>query len=418
MSFFVALALAAGFVGARDWQPAQRALGEAYAKKDWPAMRAQARRLLELRDGAPADLYNLACAESLAGDAAAALARLGEMAAMGLSVPEAAGDADLAAARALPGWAALQARLAQNARPIAHSQLLQRLPAGLLPEDVASDPRTGELVISSVRQRKIVAVDRLGALRDLVPPQPGLFSILGLALDPERRALWATASALPHGDETPKAELGRSEFIRVDLDSGKIVARHEVALGKRHALGDATVGPNGDAYASDGFSGAVYRASADGKTFEALVEPGALGSPQTPAVVLGGAALVVPDYSRGLARLDLATREVRWLAHPRDAALTGIDGLNLVGGALIAVQNGTEPARILRLHPSADFTAIERVEVLESGVGPGKPTHGTVMGDRYVYVANPGWDRFDDDGKPLPAARPDEPALRWMALPR
>ena len=50
--------------------------------------------------------------------------------------------------------------------------------------------------------------------------------------------------------------------------------------------------------------------------------------------------------------VDLATREVSWLKPTIDVSLTGINGLYRFGNELIAVQNGSNPMRLMRMHHS------------------------------------------------------------------
>ncbi len=112
-----------------------------------------------------------------------------------------------------------------------------------------------------------------------------------------------------------------------------------------------------------------------------------------------GSRLFIPDYVRGIASLDLATRALTWLDHADDVALVGIDGLYLDGSSLLAVQNGAQPPRVARFTLDPDRKRITRVEVLERATpGLGEPTHGVLSGGSFYFLANAGWNRFDDDG--------------------
>ncbi|MCP6335836.1 hypothetical protein NL449_27850, partial [Klebsiella pneumoniae] len=74
---------------------------------------------------------------------------------------------------------------------------------------------------------------------------------------------------------------------------------------------------------------------------------------------------------------------------------------------LIAVQNGFKPNRILRLLMSADWSAVEKAEVLLRGHPDlEEPSGGQVIGDRFVFVARSQWSEFDDKGN----IRRDTPA--------
>ncbi len=146
-------------------------------------------------------------------------------------------------------------------------------------------------------------------------------------------------------------------------------------------------------------------------------------SPQTPAPSADGKRIFVPDYVRGIAVIDLASHALSWLGHADDVGLAGIDGLYVDGSSLLAVQNGAAPPRVARFTLSSDGTSVARAEVLERATpGLGEPTHGVIAEGAFYFLANAGWNRFDDDGHLLTSGTngasvpPDAPAI-WR-LPR
>jgi hypothetical protein len=192
---------------------------------------------------------------------------------------------------------------------------------------------------------------------------------------------------------------GKSAVFRFDLATGKLLRRWDVAEGGRHGIGDMTVAPDGRAYFSDGFSGEIYAIRPDGGRLETVVKRGAPRSSQTPAVTPDGRRLLAPDYGRGIAVVDVATGDVKYLPHPETVALDGIDGLYLDRGALLAVQNGTNPNRVIRIRLDAALGRTTGYEVLEANSPQlGSPTHGVVVGRRLYLLGNTGWDRMGDDG--------------------
>jgi hypothetical protein len=177
------------------------------------------------------------------------------------------------------------------------------------------------------------------------------------------------------------------------------------------------VGPTGAVFVSDSPGAALYVLAPGATTLTLLAGPEELVSPQTPAPTADGKRVFLPDYVRGIATLDLATRKLEWLAHPADVTLVGIDGLYLDGKDLLAVQNGAAPPRVARFTLSDDGRAIVRAEVLERATpNLGEPTHGVLAAGAFYFLANAGWNRFDDDGHPAPNAPADLPAI-WR-LPR
>jgi sugar lactone lactonase YvrE len=410
-----AIFLCAAAASAQEWRAAERELRDAYRQKNHAVMKAAAEKMAQQR-GAPADLYNLACAEALTGSADAALAHLKKLAPAGLSFDIAA-DPDLGALRTLPGFSELVEQFRANAKPVGAPRKLSSLPAGLLPEDVAHDAKTGRTFVSSVRQRKIVIVAADGTVKDFVPGgRDGLWAVLGLALDPARRTLWATTAAMPFAVGFDKADANRTALVKLDLDSGRLLAKLELPKSEApQSLGDLTVGPRGDVYASDSH-GPLYVLRAGAEKPEVLVARGTFASPQTPAASPDGKLLFVPDYARGIAVVELESKKVRWL-DPAGAALDGIDGLYLDKGALIAVQNGTQPRRVARFTLDAGATRVEKWEALDSNTpNLGEPTHGVIVGDELRYLASSGWDRYGNDGSEKKNAAADAPELRAVSL--
>jgi hypothetical protein len=115
----------------------------------------------------------------------------------------------------------------------------------------------------------------------------------------------------------------------------------------------------------------------------------------TPALSADEKTLYVPDYVRGIAAIEPGTRALRWLAPGEGVELSGIDGLYVYGDSFLAVQNGTEPRRIVRF--SMD---LRKQVVLEANTPAlGEPTHGVVIGRRFYFLANTGWDRYDREGR-------------------
>jgi hypothetical protein len=116
--------------------------------------------------------------------------------------------------------------------------------------------------------------------------------------------------------------------------------------------------------------------------------------------------LYVADYSHGLLVIDMASRAVAPLGLPKNVTALGVDGLYLHRGALIAVQNGISPARVIRFCLSADGRSVRKAELLDRNSAlADEPTLGVIVGDSAFYVATSQWDKFDDAGRRAPNAK-------------
>jgi hypothetical protein len=423
------------------WQLIQRRAREAHDAGDFKAYRADVQQLFELLSAHPDTVFAMAKAEALLGHAAAALDWLNAYAAMGLA-HDLGAEPDLVSLQQAAGFAAVRSRLEGNRRPVSRSVPAFALAdPDLLVEDIAYDGGGRRFFLSSVREAKIVAVEaRGGAARDFVAAgRDGIWGVLALAIDERRGVLWATTAVMPQtrgyrGDD----DLGHSAVLRYQLATGKLLKRYDLPLPphfrkpprgsragavvvppeeRQRVIGDMTVAANGDVFASEAVTGAVYAIRRGSDALEVLVAPGTFASPQTPAVTPDGRRLLVADYVRGIGIVDLASRAVTWMGHPREVAVNGIDGMYLAGDSLIAVQNGTEPNRIVRLVLDPPLTRILRWEPLESNsAGLGAPTHGTLVGRDFFFIANSGWDQLAEDGSLKPGAAMTPAAVRRLTL--
>jgi hypothetical protein len=425
---------------APSWQGLSHSAKLAHDAKDYLTYRAQVGRLYDLLSGHPDTVFGMAKAEALLGRTAAALEWLDAYAAMGL-VRDVSDQPDLASLRQAEGYAAVLARLEANKRPRSRSVRAFALPdRDLLTEDIAYDPGTGRFFVSSIREAKIVAIGKDGGgARDFVPAgRDATWGVLALAVDVRRGVLWATTAAMPQTRGYRQAEEGHTAVLRYGLTTGKLQKRYDLPLPptarpapqgsaagavpapaeeRERVLGDMTVAPEGDVFVSEAITGAVYTIGRARDELEVLVAPGTFISPQTPAVTPDGRRLLVADYVRGIGIVDLATRAVTWVTHPREIAVNGIDGLYLYGDSLLAVQNGTEPNRVIHLYLDPTLTRILRWEPLDSNSpGLGAPTHGTVVGKDFFYLANSGWDHLADDGSLKPGAALTPAEVRRVAL--
>jgi sugar lactone lactonase YvrE len=304
---------------------------------------------------------------------------------------------EFARLREEPGFAPLRRRLLNNRMPVSHASVAFRLAdSGLLPEDIDYDAKRQRFLITSVLEHKVVAVDFAGKMVDFATAPDG-WPMMALKIDPQRQLLWATEIAMNGFAVVPKAEQGQSVLLCYDLKSGQLVRRVE---GPRpSALADIALTAEGAVIASDGDHGGVYRLNFGSDRWERL-DAGDFISPQTPAMAVDGKHLYVPDYTRGIGVLDLESKRVKWIPAAGRFALGGIDGMYRVSDSLIAVQNGTDPERVIRfkLDPSASQIVSETV-IERSTSTLGDPTHAVVVAGTLYYIANSGWDVLTESGE-------------------
>ncbi len=127
--------------------------------------------------------------------------------------------------------------------------------------------------------------------------------------------------------------------------------------------------------------------------------------------------MFVADYTQGIAKVHRSNGTVRLLDAPKDALVTGIDGLVWADGSLVGIQNGLRPHCVARYRLDSSFERVEEVTVLEKGHPSfDEPTLGVRVGADLYYNANSQYRFVDDDGT-LDLARLQLPTILRAPLP-
>jgi DNA-binding beta-propeller fold protein YncE len=371
--------------------------------------------------------FGLATLAAKAGEPSTTARALDDLAAIGVGMDLSADTTLMALARANISVRTSLDRVNANRAPLARSTTLVAFTladSAFFPEGLALDPKTGRRFVASVRGRKIAVIEKGKAPRDFVTQ--GLWGALAVAVDAPRGRLWATSAAIPQMGEIANGDSGRAAIHAFDLATGKPIGRFELPrVPEGHIPGDVCVAPNGDVYVTDSTHPAIYRVragAADGTAPEEWLAHPSFRSLQGQAIAPDGKTLYVADYTHGIAGIDLASKTLWWIPSPAGTSVLGIDGMALFDGDLIAIQNGLAPARVVRLTlgratPKAPATQITAVEVLDRNVPlADDPTMGVVDGERFDYVANSQWEKYDDSGARRPGIPLTSPRLLTLDL--
>lgn len=408
------------------WDPVNGRKAAVAALADCEAGRLEAcrdglRRALVLQPDHLEFLQFLAGVEERLGNSGAALAALVRIHELGFELTFDPPEEAVEKIRARPEYQAALEKTAARRAPVVRSTEAFRLPyRDMVPESVVYDAKTGDFFVGGVHDRRIVRRRKNGELADFVPPgREGMWSMLGMTVDAERRHLWVTTNALPvtRGYE-PSLE-GRSALLCFDLDNGRELARYEAEKPGKKGFNDVRVAPDGSVFVTDHEErpGTLYRLDPKTKKLAPFGAADALGSPEGLTFSPDGRYLFVADYSYGIVRFEVATGKHLYLRDPPNTTLIGLDHLEFFGGDLIAVQNGNKPNSVIRIDLADDLEKLLGVTVLEQRhPAYSDPTLGTRVGNDLYYVATSQWGRFDDNGKLPPASELVEPLILRLPL--
>ncbi|HNC50312.1 MAG TPA: hypothetical protein PLH27_15085, partial [bacterium] len=263
------------------------------------------------------------------------------------------------------------------------------------PEGITFDKKNNLWITGSISQRLIGVVRPDGKLdTTFFKPSKPLYSVMGMRIDSLRRRLWVTTSVMPEMSGFTDSLDGRAAVVCFDADRGHEIARFEVSGG--HIFGDLCVTASGSVFISDSKAPEIYHIDTDMKKIVKWKTMDGVWNLQGVDVTHDQQYILIADYVSGIYRLNIKTGEVIKLSFVSSSMLRGIDGLLLDGTAIYAIQNGTNPLRILRLSCDPEWSKIKSVEVIDNNADfLGEPTLGCVSGGSLYYIANSPWGAYD-----------------------
>lgn len=390
----------------------------AHKEKNYSAYLSHLQSALRLRPNHPTLIYNLAGAHALVGEPDKAVALLERIAAMGLIYP-AEKDGDFAGISETHGFQSVLQKFHRNRVPQGDSRTAFTLhEKGLIPESVAYDPVQRTFYVSSVYRRKILSIDANGEVKDFATQRDGLWSALGMKVDARRRLLWVCTAANSQTIGLEERENGSSAILKFDVTSGQLVKKYLLPVDSaKHLLGDLAINVRGDVFATDSLKAAVYIIDRRNDQLELFVAGSPFVSPQGLDFSADQRHLFVADYAKGLFVIDLLTKAVSAITPAVDTALLGIDGLYFYKQSLLAIQNGTNPHRVIKLFLDQRLQRILKWQTLEAN-NPlfDEPTLGVLVKDELYYVANSQGGTVNQKGQLAAADKLREPVILKLRL--
>lgn len=306
-------------------------------------------------------------------------------------------DSAFVSYRQLPWFDDLRRRNDANQQPMpASTPHVQLRTATLWPEGVDIDPVSGVSYVSSIRRRTIVVTNLTGDERMLWPLDSGPGAVLAVRRVRGEDALWATIAGMPQMTGYASGDSGIAALLKVRISDGKVLRRVDLPAG-RHVPGDLAVTHSGDVFVSDSHQPVLYLLRAGADSFDAIRHP-LFRSLQGIAVDPAGRVFLA-DYAHGLLRVDPVTGRVRRLGDAPNSTALGCDGIAWHGGAIIAIQNGVSPARVMRFTLNASGDSVVAATVIDRNIRlADEPTLGVVVGDDFYYIANSHWEKYTDAG--------------------
>ncbi len=364
---------------------------KAYVSKDYAQFRDLVAQLHALFPYNQQYMTQLVYAHALNGDRENAYNMMLTMQRQGLSY-DFNSSQDSSNVRGTEAYDYINDLMVRAGEPNGFAELRFTLPAEVvLPTALVWDPSREAFLVGDASQGGLWQVERSGETRRLAfaDEDTGLWSIFGLLVDAENNRLWVSSSASRIHAEIDPAEAGRAGLFEFTLDDLKLVKKYPVAAdGLPHRLGEV-VKLGDDLYSIGAYRPILYRLTAGEDRVRPFIA-------LTQSVLLRGLVadearqlLYVSDYEQGVQIIDLRAQQALALAVPETLNMGGIESLAITDNALVVVQSGITPQRIMRLNLDATGGTVEGVVPLAIAMEFfDAPNAGVLVDDELFFMAN------------------------------
>ena len=379
----------------------RRMASEAYATGDQEQYRNLVTRLHQLRPNNSDYMYQLVLAHAALSEREKAFNMMVQMQQQGLSY-DFNESQDSMSLRETRLYEYLNDLMVRAGEPIGEYQVVTALDSALgRVEAIDWDPTREAFLVGSVTAGRLVAVNEDGGFQELIRAdrENGLWGIHDIIVDAPRNRLWVSSAATRAYSGFDETERGRSALFEFQLDSLDLVKKYPAPVdGLPHSLGNAALSHSGDLYVADRSLPIIYMLKAGADRLIPVFASKGLVSLRGIAASAKGDIVYVADREMGIIRVDLLAGQAVALNRPETLNLGGVDGLELIDGNLLVIQNGIRPQRIMRLEldeSGSSVTEIAPVIVAPSELA--SPTHGTVRGNRLFFLADAKSDEGNDE---------------------
>lgn len=389
----------------------------ALRREEYPWAAQNFEKAIAVNPGDEVAHYLAAAAWARHGDAEAVARHLRRLAELGSDLRPREGS--FAAVAGDPVYRAAANELSARGREVVRSEVAFFVEErDFYPEGMAWDPVEEAFYLGSMHHGKVVRARREAGgwrLDELVPPGvEGVYAVVGMEVDPERRLLWAATASFELWRGFAPETGGKASLVAFRLGDGSVAELHPVDLGEPpRGVNDVAVAADGTVYATDTFQGCLYRVPPGGE-LEIFRPAGSFPGANGLALSADESKLYVSEWPRGLVVVDLASGRTGRLPHPRGVSLHAADGLYHREGSLVGVMNAAGRGRIVRFRLDEAGTAITGAEILEAGhpLVDG-PTTGALTEDAFYYIADAQLRALTPEGRALPPEELDPtPVLR------
>ncbi len=386
---------------------------QAYQKKDFVEFLKLTQKLDNARPSHPTYSYNLACALALNGKTEEAISALEKCLLMNdkINFEDESDLASLKNSEEYQKLAELKSKL--NTTISSSVKQVSLSEKSLHPEGLLYLSKSKTWLVASIRNRKIVSFDgNTGQYTDWFTDK-NLLSVFAIKTDKKEKVLWVSTSVMPEMKGYNKSLDGRSEILKIDIKTKKVLQRFP--LQGNHVLGDLVVTKSGDVYISDSGEATIFKISNDKMSVWMDLKSEAFNL-QGLTFNEEESQLFIADYLKGILKISVQNPSERnWLEFPNETTVKGIDGLLWYKNSLVAIHNGVKPIRIIQYTLNQN-NEIAGFKVLDHNRPEfDEPALGTISNGQLYFFSNSPWKGYDKNFE-LDETKFDHPTLYSNSL--
>ena len=352
-----------------------------------------------MRPNYPVVVYNLAGAYALNRRKAKSIEKLQQLMLMDATY-DFSSNTDFKNIRNTKGYEDLLELQLSLTRVEEHDEVFRVIDAGSIHPESFVILNNGDILLGSVREKKIVRVTPEGSKIDLVKTE---YSVLGMHIDPITGTLWVATAAMPEMEGYTAADQGKSMAMQIDPKSGEVY--QGLFYDENTIIGDLAIDKESRVWLSNSLKPILGRDDTDTTNFMgAFVRKqfdfsNTMFNLQGLALTENDEYLYISGYITGIHRINTKTDDFEKVIAPKDVLLKGIDGLYYYKNTLLAIHNGVKPYRVVQyfLDDSGVNILFARI-INQGGASLGEPTLGQVKGGYFYYLANSPWDAYTESG--------------------
>ncbi len=261
----------------------------------------------------------------------------------------------------------------------------------------------GEILLGSVRQKKIVKVDSGGRVWDWLEMP---YSVFGMKIDSETGYLWAATAATPEMLGYEEEDKGNSVIVQIEIETGRVI--QGMSFDEEELYGDLILDSESRIWLSNSMIPYLSRDDTDTTFYIGAFVRKQFDLGSTHFNLQGltlnddESVLYFADYRAGIYRMDLAEDDIEKVQANSDFLPVGVDGLYYYNNSLIAIHNGVKPFKVIQyLLDDEGENIVGQRTINRGGPSLGEPTLGQIKDGYFYYIANSPWGAYDEDKKLL-----------------